>query len=127
MIYLIWAIFGGFISHFLLSNYLSVLLKPSFEKPVDTASDLISRNITPFYAPNGKPLKKLQKGAQEVQMLLFLSVCLFDTSTLSSMALIKSSRGVLQVPKMLIRSQSTRGSCLLKASRRKGSHNSAAC
>ena len=45
--YTIWAVFGGFILHFLLSNYLTVLLKPNYEKPVDTAADLISQNIVP--------------------------------------------------------------------------------
>ena len=51
LIYLVWAIFGGFILHFLLSNYLSVLLKPEFEKPADTFADLIERNITLFHLP----------------------------------------------------------------------------
>ena len=41
--------FGGFILHFLLSNFLTVLLKPSYEKPVESAADLINRGITPFY------------------------------------------------------------------------------
>ena len=50
-VYTIWAVFGGFILHFLLSNYLSVLLGPSYEKPVDTTADLIERNITLFLWP----------------------------------------------------------------------------
>ena len=45
--------FGGFILHFLLSNYLTVLLLPSFEEPVETAGDLVKRNITPFTGPSG--------------------------------------------------------------------------
>ena len=43
--------FGGFILHFLLSNYLTVLLRPSYEEPVETAADLIKRDITPFMKP----------------------------------------------------------------------------
>ena len=50
-VFTIWAVFGGFILHFLLSNYLSVLLKPSYEDPVDTPKDLIDRDITPFFGP----------------------------------------------------------------------------
>ena len=50
-VFTIWAVFGGFILHFLLSNYLSVLLKPSFEEPVNTPKDLIDRDITPFFGP----------------------------------------------------------------------------
>ena len=53
MVYFLWAIFGGFILHFLLSNYLTVLLRPSYEKPVDTSNDLLDRDITPFIHPGG--------------------------------------------------------------------------
>ena len=45
--------FGGFILHFLLSNYLTVLLRPSYEEPVDTAADVVKRNIIPFLLPGG--------------------------------------------------------------------------
>ena len=53
LVFTVWAVFGGFILHFLLSNYLTVLLKPSYEEPVETASDLIKRDITPFYHQGG--------------------------------------------------------------------------
>ena len=46
MLYLVWAIFGGFILHFLLSNYLSVFLRPEYEKPVNTAEDMVSQSDT---------------------------------------------------------------------------------
>ena len=46
--------FGGFILHFLLSNYLTVLLKPSWEEPVENAADLNKRNITPVVTRNQK-------------------------------------------------------------------------
>ena len=51
LVFTIWAVFGGFILHFLLSNYLTVLLRPSYEEPVETAADLINRDITPFVWP----------------------------------------------------------------------------
>ena len=51
LIFTIWAVFGGFILHFLLCNYLTVLLRPSYGEPVETAKDLINRNITPFLTP----------------------------------------------------------------------------
>ena len=54
LVFVIWAVFGGFILHFLLSNYLTVLLRPSYEKPVETAEDLINRNIIPFCAEGGE-------------------------------------------------------------------------
>ena len=37
--YTIWAVFGGFILHFLLSNYLTVLLLPTHAHVVDVPDD----------------------------------------------------------------------------------------
>ena len=54
LVFTIWAVFGGFILHFLLSNYLTVLLRPHYEGPVDTASDLIKRDITPIIHPGAE-------------------------------------------------------------------------
>ena len=59
LIYTIWAVFGGFILHFLLCNYLTVLLTPSYEEPVETAADLIKRDITPFIWPGSEMYKQL--------------------------------------------------------------------
>ena len=59
LVYTIWAVFGGFILHFLLSNYLTVLLKPSYELPVETAADVIKRDITPFFIPGGDLLRQV--------------------------------------------------------------------
>ena len=58
LVYTIWAVFRGFILHFLLSNYLTVLLRPSYEEPVETAADLINRDITPFYLPGGEIIRQ---------------------------------------------------------------------
>ena len=54
LVYTIWVVFGGFILHFLLCNYLTVLLRPSYEEPVETAADLIKRDITPFLYPGAE-------------------------------------------------------------------------
>ena len=59
LVYTTWAVFGGFILHFLLSNYLSVLLRPSYEEPVDTAADLIKRDITPLMSFNSEIYKQI--------------------------------------------------------------------
>ena len=45
-------------THFLYSNYLSVLLKPSFEEPVETVEDIINRNLIPFFADGGEFYKQ---------------------------------------------------------------------
>ena len=55
---MVWAVFGGFILHFLMSNYLTVLVKPTYEKPIETLEDMIERNIIPFYIPGGVIYKK---------------------------------------------------------------------
>ena len=59
LVFTIWAVFGGFILHFLLSNYLTVLLRPSYEIPVETADDLINRDITPFMMPGSELYKQM--------------------------------------------------------------------
>ena len=59
LVFTIWAVFGGFILHFLLSNYLTVLLKPTYEEPVETAEDLLKRNITPFLFPGSDIYRQL--------------------------------------------------------------------
>ena len=67
-VFLIWAIMGGFlrsmiysvfcsertylwppfISHFLLCNFLSVMLRPMYEAPINTAQDIIEKDYTLF-------------------------------------------------------------------------------
>ena len=53
-VFTIWAVFGGFILHFLLCNFLTVLLRPSYEKPVDTTADIIERNIKLILFPGAE-------------------------------------------------------------------------
>ena len=59
LVYTIWAVFGGFILHFLLSRYLIVLIQPNRSKGVDTAADLISRNITVVLPQTEKIYKQI--------------------------------------------------------------------
>ena len=51
MVYLVWAVFGGFLLHILLCNYLTILLKPRKTDPVDYTKDIIERNMTPYGYP----------------------------------------------------------------------------
>ena len=41
--FLVWAIWGGFILHMMLSNYLAVLTQPVYEIPIRNIDDLIGR------------------------------------------------------------------------------------
>ena len=65
LIFTIWAVFGGFILHFLLCNFLKVLLTPSYEEPVETAKDLIKRNIIPFYMPYGEMMRQFFEASSD--------------------------------------------------------------
>ena len=40
-----WCVWGGFLLHILECNYLTVLVKPVYEKPIDTAEDILERGI----------------------------------------------------------------------------------
>ena len=47
MTFLLWSVAGGFLLHILECNYLTVLVKPTYEKPVDSAEDIIERETVP--------------------------------------------------------------------------------
>ena len=42
---LVWGIGGGFILYFLTSNFLTILLKPSFEEPINSIEDMLERGM----------------------------------------------------------------------------------
>ena len=42
---LVWGIGGGFIFYFLTCNFLTLLLKPSWDEPIQTISDLLERDM----------------------------------------------------------------------------------
>ena len=46
MLFLIWCVFGGFLLWFFESLFLESLLKPNYEKPVDTAEDVLDRELS---------------------------------------------------------------------------------
>ena len=42
---LVWGIGGGFILYFLTCNFLTLLVKPSWDEPIRTISDLLERDM----------------------------------------------------------------------------------
>ena len=40
-----WCVWGGFLLHILECNYLTVLVKPVYDKPIETAEDIIERGV----------------------------------------------------------------------------------
>ena len=64
--------------HILLCNFLSVLLRPSYEKPVDTTKDLLDRKITPFLVPGSEFIvqffeNSLDPNLQELSRRLYIA------------------------------------------------------
>ena len=51
MVLLLWCVCGGFLLHMLEANYLTILLKPNYEKPIDTARDVFDRGLSVIYPP----------------------------------------------------------------------------
>ena len=48
LIFLIWGLFGGLLVYFFQANFLKVLLRPQYEKPVNSVKDIIERGMIPF-------------------------------------------------------------------------------
>ena len=51
MVVLLWCVCGGFLLHMLECNYLTILLAPVYEKPVDSAEDIHARGLTVICIP----------------------------------------------------------------------------
>ena len=45
MIFLLWCICGGLLLHMFEANFLSILLKPIYGKPIDTIEDILDRGF----------------------------------------------------------------------------------
>ena len=59
MVYLLWCVCGGLLLHMLEANYLTILLKPSYEKPVNTAQDVVDRGLTVIWFPGYEYYKEM--------------------------------------------------------------------
>ena len=61
MVLLMWCVWGGFLLHILECNYLTVLVKPVYEKPIDTAEDIVERGITIITGPGTESMVEALK------------------------------------------------------------------
>ena len=59
MLFLLWCVCGGFLFHMLQSKYLSMLVKPKYEKPVDTAEDVLGRGLTVIWFPGYEQYREM--------------------------------------------------------------------
>ena len=51
MMFLLWCVLGGVLLHFFECNILEILLKPNYEKPVETVQDVVDRRLTIVWPP----------------------------------------------------------------------------
>ena len=56
MIVLLWCVCGGFILHMFESTYFTMLMKPTYEKPVDSPADIIERGLRVMVTPGAESL-----------------------------------------------------------------------
>ena len=47
-VFLIWGLFGGLLVYFFQANLLTVLLRPQYEKPINSVKDIIDSGMIPF-------------------------------------------------------------------------------
>ena len=63
MVLLLWCVCGGLLAHMLEANFLTILLKPVYEKPVDTALDILDRGLTVISYPGAEALVERLKNS----------------------------------------------------------------
>ena len=57
MVLLLWCVCGGLLAYMLEANFLTILLKPNYEKPINTAQDILDRGLEVMYTPGAESLK----------------------------------------------------------------------
>ena len=63
MVLLLWCVCGGLLVHMLEANYLSILLKPNYEKAIDTAQDVLDRGLSLIAIPERESLVELLRNS----------------------------------------------------------------
>ena len=63
MVLILWCVCGGLLLHMLEANYLTMLLKPSYEKAIDTAQDILDRNLSVLNLPGSESLVEVWKNS----------------------------------------------------------------
>ena len=58
MLLLLWCVCGGLLLHMLEANFLTILLIPNYENPIDTAQDVLDRGLEIIYIPGSESEKK---------------------------------------------------------------------
>ena len=65
MVLLLWCLCGGLLLHFFEANFLTILLKPNYEKAVDTAQEVLDRGLEVIYPPGGESMVEMWKNSAD--------------------------------------------------------------
>ena len=65
MVLLLWCVCGGLLAHMLEANFLTILLKPNYEKFVDTAQDVLDRGLTVIASPGAVSIVEMSRNAPD--------------------------------------------------------------
>ena len=63
LILLFWCVCGTFLLHMFESNYFTMLIKPTYEKPVDTPEDIIDRGLAVLSSPGMESIVEMHKNS----------------------------------------------------------------
>ena len=63
MTFLLWCVCGGLLLHMFESIFLSMLMKPVYETPIDTAQDVLDRGLPVIYPPGRESLVEIYKNS----------------------------------------------------------------
>ena len=84
MVLLLWCVCGGLLLHMFEANFLTILVKPNYEKAIDTAQDVMDRGLTVIWYPGSESLLPILKNSPANIMkhplgglTILLLLCLF--------------------------------------------------
>ena len=63
MVLLLWCVCGGLLAHMLEANYLTILVKPSYEKAIDTAEDVLDMGLSVITIPGAESILEEYKNS----------------------------------------------------------------
>ena len=63
MIFLIWCVCGGFLQHFFECSSLVILLKKNYEKPIESAQDVLDRDLRVVFTPGTESIVEIMKNS----------------------------------------------------------------
>ena len=63
MTFLLWCLCGGLLLHMFESTFFSMLMKPVYETPIDTAQDILDRGLTVIYLRESESIQEIEKNS----------------------------------------------------------------